>query len=109
MSPLMNDQERNQINRRFAKLCYPGKDCTYNPDFISNPRLVLGEMKKGEDWDTFAYVIGSPFWESDKDGRCTDIKHYTVDIDYILDETEGLLVKAAIEFLRRRRRNERGF
>ena len=53
-----------------------------NPDFISDPRLVLREMMKREDWELFPCVSGD--------------RH--IDVDYILDTT-GLLVKAGIEWL----------
>ena len=112
----MTNTERDQINRRFAELvgmCWHERidemTCTCglgfrtnaiymhiqdsNPDFIANPTLVLKEMLKRKDWHNFLDIIGLPYWDEH------DIKHSAIDAMFILDETEGLLVKAGIEWL----------
>lgn len=61
-----------------------------NPDFAADPRLVLREMMKREDWMYFHESIG-----------CLDPEHRYLDavlIDYILDQT-GLLRDRAVEWL----------
>ncbi len=72
-----------------------GQSICRNPDFISDPWLVLREMAKKEEWPDFCWEIN----------RRRNHQNYlnleqvlTVDIDYVLDTT-GLLVKAAIEFM----------
>ena len=114
----MNNAEANQrdinLNRRFAELvglCWhepasnlsrfcqkcgkaiPKEAVTGNiirPDFISRPTLVLKEMVKRKGWIDFLDIVGV--------GGSTEINSM-IDVIYILDETEGLLAKAAIEFL----------
>ena len=79
-----------ELNKRFAELC----SCPIS-DFISSPTLVLKEMMRREDWPEFSKVSG--FWNVPFQARTK----YFINVDYILDETEGLLLKAAIEFLER--------
>lgn len=118
----MNNPEREQINRRFAELCglcwhdyiwhssnigiYWECRCGHkitewnkrkiNPDFIADPRLVLREMRWRKDWNgTFIYFIGGETHSGSNYRKVQEL----IPVDYILDETEGLLVLAAIEFL----------
>ncbi len=111
-------KECNTMNRHFAKLvercwhewdyhgphlssqpnyvcriCHAGTDTPNNPDFVSNPTLVLVEMMKREDWPTFAMTISCWFGEKSPVPIAIPLK-------YISDTTEGLLVRAAIEFLK---------
>ncbi len=122
----MTNQE---INRRFAEMCglcwhiygYDPNDrflrvpqcpkCQIhlsanfpNPDFISDPRLVLREMMKLKDWPVFiAWYNGSQYGEPIRrhvmnlaaEGKITEV---FIGIRDILDTT-GLLVKAGIEWL----------
>ena len=103
------------INRRFAELvglCWHEwvasysqricKHCGYrvsasdygpaNPDFISDPRLVLREMMKRKDFLEFSRDKLDCPWEDDR------VYWNYVHTDYILDTT-GLLAMAAIEWL----------
>ena len=101
----MTNTERDAINRRFAGLCgiepekihfgtaYPLTIDKY-PDFILHPTLVLVEMMKIGKLkeflvNIFSFDRGSFPYKFD----------FCIDVDYILDTTEGLLAKAAIEFL----------
>ncbi len=136
MSPLMNDQERNQINRRFAKLvglcwwhelaeryfpewkyavsAFQSYKCTCskavhgadeegfnkhckenNPDFISNPWLVLEEMMK------LPQPKGREFL------MCLNGYNIAVPIEYLVNvngelEQTGLLVNVAIKWIEKR-------
>jgi hypothetical protein len=67
-----------------------GTDIFY-PDFVSDPRLVLREMMKREDWPEFAESLRQ---HADKIG----IGSMEYIIDLLLDQT-GLLVKAAITWM----------
>ena len=116
----MTNTERDAINRHFAELVglcwhiygYSPNDPSlrvprcpkcqieieynfHNPDFVLHPTLVLREMMRREDWPEFSKVSG--FWNVPFQARTK----YFINVDYILDETEGLLLKAAIEFLER--------
>ena len=118
--PPMTNQEKDQINRRFADLvglpwheyyqqqhdwykCSCQKELIYksdiidgvhdNPDFISDPRLMLREMNRIGKLDKFLAKLNG--LSLDEDG---DLINNAVPVDYILD-TAGLLVKAAISFL----------
>lgn len=109
----------NDINRRFVELlgpplcwheeveshdfgmdgysvCSCGEEDCYkpNPDFIADPRLVLVEMMKREDWKEFVETAG--VWSN----RTTGMMSEHILIDYILNTT-GLLVTAAVEWLER--------
>ena len=116
----MTNTEREQINRRFAELCglcwherkrinsmgemvctcgitffpngFDGHCKDNNPDFISNPTLVLVEMMKREDWPEF---IVKQFTYS----YTEPIRAFSE--DYILDTTEGKLALAASEWMKK--------
>ena len=62
-------------------------------DYAADPRLVLREMMKREDWDSFCDYIG--YLDFSEDGY--PLRY--VRMDYILDIT-GKLRDAAIEFLK---------
>ena len=65
------------------------------PDYAADPRLVLREMMKRDDWNDFYK------WASDHKQILDYNSQGTVFIRlrYILDTTEGLLVKAGIEWM----------
>lgn len=65
-----------------------------NPNFIRDPRLVLVEMMKREDWELFMAKL---MYGLEQPGVETIDWDHNIDIDHIL--TVGLLVKAAIEWL----------
>lgn len=68
-----------------------------NPDFCADPRLVLREMMKREDWRLFSMVKG--FWNVHRHPVATPT--YTdayLNVDDILDTT-GKLALAAIAYL----------
>jgi hypothetical protein len=117
----MNQAERDAINRRFAKLVglcqhepasnfsrycqkcgktIPKEAVTGNiiySDFIAHPTLALKEMMKREDWFFFLdQQLGGDYYPL-ADPLAGDLT--LIPISYILDETEGSLVKAAIEFM----------
>ena len=67
----------------------------YNPDFTADPRLVLREMVKRDDWLMFlAFIKG-----------LMDVSrhHDKIDVGLILDTT-GKLANLAIEFLLKMRK-----
>ncbi len=68
------------------------KEFKYNPDYISDPRLVLREMMQRRDWTQFVDVIG--MWLN----RTTGIMSEHILLDCILDQT-GLLLEKAIKWL----------
>ena len=87
------------LNRRFAGLCgirwkgprwENGFNYDDNPNFISDPRLVLREMIKRKDFYEFMETVG----RVEAEFECNTL--YYIDIAYINDTT-GLLVKAALE------------
>lgn len=67
------------------------------PDFAADPRLVLREMIKREDWDLFLPEIGHCQRWKEKD---TIYTYDLIRIDYMTDTT-GLLRDRAIEFMER--------
>jgi hypothetical protein len=67
---------------------------TANPNFKSDPRLVLREAMKWEDWPKFAESLRQ---HADKIG----IGSMAYMVELMTDQT-GLLVKAAIEWKRRK-------
>ena len=67
-----------------------------NPGYAADPRLVLREMMKREDWDSFCDYIG--YLDFSEDGY--PLRY--VRMDYILDTT-GKLRDAAIDFLKEAR------
>ena len=99
----MNRQEAQEINKKLAGLFGiewfdwedgPGFTHRPNPDFVLNPTLVLVEMMKIGKLkeflvNIFSFDRGSFPYKFD----------FCIDVDYILDTTEGLLVKMAIEFV----------
>jgi hypothetical protein len=99
-------RDHNDLNRELAELLgvphyswktkgMDGKDYIHSdPDFISDPRLVLREMRKRKDWDEFfAYLLPVGYNLSYRESA------YVL-VDYITDTT-GLLAKAAVEWLRK--------
>ena len=111
----MTPAEKNALNRELAeklrfcrhewdspvlhgqlyqcKLCGIMAGHPWHPDFIANPTLVLREMMKRKDWDTFIYRLYNTILE-DHDGN-DPLKYFIV--DYILDTTEGNLARVAME------------
>uniref|UniRef100_A0A6H1ZZ56 Uncharacterized protein n=1 Tax=viral metagenome TaxID=1070528 RepID=A0A6H1ZZ56_9ZZZZ len=81
-------------NREFAELLGlpEDEDWMCPVDFVVDPRFVLREMRKREDWPEFAFkeMIFS------NSGKCG------ISLNYILDTT-GLLRNKAIEFLKEER------
>ena len=74
-----------------------------NPDYVADPRLVLREMAKREDFPLFMARL--MYMGDSVEGIDWD---HNIDIDYILDanfelEITGKLVKEAIEFLKEER------
>ena len=71
-----------------------------NPDYAADPRLLLREMMKRDDWPRFLDSIGgfhSAF--AGEDGLPSSIKWIdSIPLDYILDTT-GKLRDLAIEWL----------
>ena len=114
----MTNTKREQINRRFTELvglcwhedaipaglgttriCSCGAegwpDSCRNPDFIAHPTLVLKEMGKRCKTE---YEFAQFLFSLDIHGTYALLLRGFIDT-YILDETEGLLVKAAIKWL----------
>ena len=94
----------NHPAREWYKTCLCGEHFNSNkeaeehiinnsPDYVADPRLVLREMMKREDWDSFCDYIG--YLDFSEDGY--PLRY--VRMDYILDIT-GKLRDAAIEFLK---------
>ena len=65
-----------------------------NPDYAADPRLVLREMAKREDFPLFMAKL---MYGDNVEGIDWD---HNIDIDYILDTT-GLLALAARDFMRK--------
>jgi hypothetical protein len=65
-----------------------------NPDFCGDPRLVLREMMKREDWLKFMYYMHNQVLE--KHDGYDPLAYYTN--DYLLDTT-GLLALVGIEWM----------
>ena len=72
-----------------------------NPDYAADPRLVLEEMMKREDWPAFCNTVGHS-WATPKNGAAA---HDYVYLFYILDTT-GRLRNVAIKWLQEDGKNE---
>jgi len=109
----MTPTERDNLNQRFAKLCgipchswetkgIDGKTYVHtDPDFCADPRLVLREMMKREDWKNFhRTLVGAMIWDEEREIYGI----FAIAVDYILDET-GLLCKAACDFMEKEEGN----
>ena len=101
MEKAMTPTEKNDLNRRFAKLCgIESEDIVISddlyqeiyPDFVSDPRLVLEVMMKREDAEQWAGEISQVLKVSP---QCHE---YTVPASLILDTT-GLLTLKGIEWM----------
>jgi hypothetical protein len=95
-------EPKTQRNINLGWKCSCGEhNCRFvNPDYISDPRLVLNEMVKRPDWrigDSSGFIsqIGIPSLHG---VRLFD----NVKIEYILDTT-GLLLDKGIEFMEERK------
>lgn len=91
------------INDEFCAICSCGKNFRWlpfahdhernsNPDFITDPRLVLREMDKHPQGRLFyaSLIYGIGFDEQDDEGYISRD---------LMTDTTGLLVKAAIEWI----------
>jgi hypothetical protein len=77
---------------------YP-EEVGQSPDFCADPRLVLREMMKRDDWPEFCASIGLyEQWDQGEQG--TEQEWMLVNVNLILDTT-GKLRDAAIKFLRK--------
>lgn len=90
-----------------TKVCSCGEDYSLfddyvcgrkNPDFAADPRLVLREMMKREDWLMFIQAVGDVhrFNEKSSDFEWKEM----IPVEYMTDTT-GLLRDRAIEWMER--------
>ena len=78
--------------RKCGKLSLERND---NPDYVADPRLVIREMMKREDWSAFCDQIGHSYATHETKAAAYDYIY----LFYILDTT-GKLAQLALDWLK---------